>query len=93
MKAQGLHSLTETTDARRKSIEHTLMMTKSHNSDFNKMFEDQYVLAFRQYTRGIIAYNLFIQEIESTKHVIGDNGESTKKKLSKQCIRYAVDAL
>ena len=71
MKAQGLASLTETTETRHQSLD--MKLKKSHNQDFNKMFADQYILAFRQYTRGIIAYKNFIKEVEQTKRNTGDN--------------------
>ena len=39
--------MTETTETRHHSVDAGLKLVKSYNHDFNKMFEDQYVLAFR----------------------------------------------
>ena len=39
--------MTETTETRHHSVDGGLKKLKSYNHDFNKMFEDQYVLAFR----------------------------------------------
>ena len=41
---------------------------KNHLDDINsKMAEDQYILAFRQYTRAIISFNLFVK-IDEESH-------------------------
>ena len=34
----------------------------------NKIFEDQLILAFRQYTRGIISYNYFVMLDDESRH-------------------------
>ena len=65
---------------------------RSHHYDFNRVFEDQYILAFRLYTRGIIAYSHFIQQSEAYSSVAIDISE-TPKKLSRLCIKFASDAL
>ena len=55
----------------------------------NKIFEDQLILAFRQYTRGIISYNNFVTLDEESRYkFMGDEIKRIEYLLSVEDMSY-----
>lgn len=80
---------TEQNDPNRLDLEYS---TNKTLKDLNKYTEDQYILAFRQYTRAIISFSFFVKIDEESRHRFLYN-EERRLEYMRGFDRIGLDAL